>query len=325
MSLRSRLLLNMTFLMLFVVMITILATNFIVRQSLVEQAQVDGEVIAQLFSRLVQGDSHGQVLDGEAEKAQLQQLSDDLVRGGDVLAVHVVDSQYKTLAFRVIPGIQMSAELGLEDLLLLQTATQQKHTATLVGLAPHTNSLSAFEIARNRLLTIGFLQGSLLKVATPLTDFNGNILGSAMLYLPTDRVQAKLIYTFQLALIAALFILVYGVEFTIVTARRLTKPIEQLTAAAHQVEAGNFDPESLSNLTKRKRSELGKLASVFTQMAREVRAREDVLKEQVRALTIEIDEVKKQKQVEEITETEYFRDLQAKADTLRARGRRSKS
>ena len=77
MSLRSRLLLNMTFLMLFVVTITILATNFIVRQSLVEQAQVDGEVIAQLFSRLVQGDSHGQVLDGEAEKAQLSILNGD--------------------------------------------------------------------------------------------------------------------------------------------------------------------------------------------------------------------------------------------------------
>jgi HAMP domain-containing protein len=326
MSLRSRLLLNITFLLLFVVLITVLATNFIVRQSLMEQAQVDGEVIAQLFSRLVQGNSQGQTLEGEDGKAQLQSLSDDLVGEGNVLMVHVLDSQYHTLAFRVISGIQMSAELGEDDRALLQTALEQKETTSVLGLAPQTASLSAFEIARDRLLTIGFLRGSLLKVATPLTDVRGNIIGLALLYLPTERVQATLSYTFQLALIAAAFILVYGLEFTIVTARRLTKPIDQLTAAAQAVEAGDFDPDSLENLTQRKRSELGKLAAVFTQMAREVRAREDTLKEQVRVLTIEIDETKKQKQVAEITETDYFRDLQAKADTLRVRGgRRSKS
>ena len=236
--------------------------------------------------------------------------------------VHVLDDQYKTLAFRVISGIQMSAALGEEDRLLLETALQQQQTTSILGLAPQTASLSAFEIARDRLLTIGFLRGSLLKVATPLTDVRGNIIGLALLYLPTERVQATLSYTFQLALIAAAFILVYGLEFTIVTARRLTKPIDQLTAAAHAVEAGSFDPDSLENLAQRKRSELGKLAAVFTQMAREVRAREDTLKEQVRVLTIEIDETKKQKQVAEITETDYFRDLQAKADSLRTRGGR---
>jgi HAMP domain-containing protein len=329
MSLRSRLLLNMTFLLLFVVLITILATNLIVRQSLVEQAQVDGKVIAQLFSRLVQGNLAGQNLDGKEGRAELQQLSDDLVAGGDVLAVHVLDSQLNTLAFRVISGIQMGYpsgdQLGEEDWQLLESALQQNHTTTVLGLATPTTSLSVFEVARSRLLTIGFLQGSLLKVATPLVDILGNHLGSVVLYLPTDRVQAKLAYTFQLALIAAAFILVYGVEFTIVTARRLTKPLESLTAAAQAVETGNFDPESLSDLAQRKRSELGKLAAVFTQMAREVRAREDNLKEQVRMLSIEIDEVKKQKQVAEITETEYFRDLQEKAESLRARGKQAKT
>jgi hypothetical protein len=52
-------------------------------------------------------------------------------------------------------------------------------------------------------------------------------------------------------------------------------------------------------------------------MAREVRAREDRLKAQVRELRIEIDEARQAKRVAEITDTEYFKDLRARASDLR--------
>ena len=64
---------------------------------------------------------------------------------------------------------------------------------------------------------------------------------------------------------------------------------------------------------------LGNLARIFQHMACEVAARERALKEQVRELRIEIDEAKAERQVAEITETDYFRDLQRKAAALRAR------
>ncbi len=82
--------------------------------------------------------------------------------------------------------------------------------------------------------------------------------------------------TFQLALLMAAFVLVYGLEATIVMSRRLTRPIARLKVAALEVEAGTFDPDSLADMA-RKRDELGKLAAVFTQMAREVQAREQRL------------------------------------------------
>ena len=63
---------------------------------------------------------------------------------------------------------------------------------------------------------------------------------------------------------------------------------------------------------------LGNLARVFQRMAIEVAARERALKAQVQQLRIEIDEAKADRQVAEITETDYFRDLQRKADALRA-------
>ena len=52
-------------------------------------------------------------------------------------------------------------------------------------------------------------------------------------------------------------------------------------------------------------------------MALEVAARERRLQAQVTQLKIEIDEARTAKQVAAITDTDYFRDLQAKAAKLR--------
>ena len=52
-------------------------------------------------------------------------------------------------------------------------------------------------------------------------------------------------------------------------------------------------------------------------MAREVADRERRLKAQVQQLRIEIDEVCAARKVDEITDTDFFRNLQEKASTLR--------
>ena len=54
-------------------------------------------------------------------------------------------------------------------------------------------------------------------------------------------------------------------------------------------------------------------------MAHEVVTREKQLKLQIQVLRIEIDQAKKAHQVSEITETEYFQELQKKAKALRNR------
>ncbi len=91
-----------------------------------------------------------------------------------------------------------------------------------------------------------------------------------------------------------------------------------VTSAAAAVEAGAFEISSLDCVAGREDA-LGKLARVFQNMARQVYAREQSLRQQVQELRIEIDEVKKTRQVAEITETEYFRELAAKAQRLRQR------
>lgn len=98
--------------------------------------------------------------------------------------------------------------------------------------------------------------------------------------------------------------------------------VSKVTRAAAAVEAAQFDPKELDGVAGRV-DELGQLARVFQNMAREVYAREQRLKQQVQALRIQIDENKKERQVAEITETDYFQELQAKAQRMRQRSFKS--
>jgi GAF domain-containing protein len=56
--------------------------------------------------------------------------------------------------------------------------------------------------------------------------------------------------------------------------------------------------------------------------ALEAYIREQTLRQEIQQLRIEIDAVKREQQVEEIIETDFFRDLQTKAKEMRQRGRR---
>jgi CheY-like chemotaxis protein len=92
--------------------------------------------------------------------------------------------------------------------------------------------------------------------------------------------------------------------------------VGHVAEAAAAVESGTFESSSLDIVAEREDA-LGRLAQVFRRMAIEVQEREERLKREVRKLRIEIDEAKAARQVEEITETDYFRELQEKVTKLR--------
>jgi two-component system cell cycle response regulator len=100
--------------------------------------------------------------------------------------------------------------------------------------------------------------------------------------------------------------------------REYLEQVGHVVDAATAVENGTFEAQALDSVAVREDA-LGNLARIFQHMACEVAARERALKEQVRELRIEIDEAKAARQVAEITETDYFRDLQRRADELRSR------
>lgn len=92
--------------------------------------------------------------------------------------------------------------------------------------------------------------------------------------------------------------------------------VNLVTDAAAAVETETFDSNDLADVAARTDA-LGQLARVFSRMAGEVYAREQRLKQQVQQLHIELDEARQARQVAEITETDYFKQLQAKAHDLR--------
>ena len=96
--------------------------------------------------------------------------------------------------------------------------------------------------------------------------------------------------------------------------------VGRVTAAAAAIQANSFQVESLDEVARRS-DELGQLAQVFQAMARQVYAREQHLQQQVQQLRIEIDHARKAREVEEITESDYFQQLLGKAEELRNRTR----
>jgi len=118
------------------------------------------------------------------------------------------------------------------------------------------------------------------------------------------------------------FLLTYAGLFLMVflISRSLTSPIQKLTASAERLGEGDY----AQDMTKyrpagRLLDEIVRLADVFAIMAAKVYQREQNLRKQVEALRIEIDEAKKLKQVSEIADTDFFRELQQKARDMRKR------
>jgi two-component system cell cycle response regulator len=94
--------------------------------------------------------------------------------------------------------------------------------------------------------------------------------------------------------------------------------VAMVAEAAAAVEAGTFEPSSLTAVEGRDDA-LGRLARVFSHMACEVAERERGLVREVQQLRIEIDRVRTDREVSEITDTDFFRDLTERARTLRER------
>ncbi|MGC1308576.1 MAG: cache domain-containing protein [Phormidesmis sp.] len=120
--------------------------------------------------------------------------------------------------------------------------------------------------------------------------------------------------------VISLFIFVTAGLAVLLSDRLVATPILTVAKAAADIEEETFEIDSLSGLAHR-RDEFGQLARVFQEMARQISVRQQKLKKQVAALTIEIDDVKRQQQVKEIVDTDFFQDLTTKALTLRQRSR----
>jgi methyl-accepting chemotaxis protein len=151
----------------------------------------------------------------------------------------------------------------------------------------------------------------------PIQDAGGKTIGIAGVDMMGEDVQ----YIRQQILIVSLVVFVLALVAVFLAAYFLsgaiTRSMNAITGAAESLEKGvAFDPESLASVAKGS-DEVGRLARVFSQMAVQVQAREQKLKQEIQKLRIEIDDKKRAQDVSQIVDTEYFKDLKQKAKGLR--------
>ncbi len=102
----------------------------------------------------------------------------------------------------------------------------------------------------------------------------------------------------------------------------VTRPVVRLTEAAKRVGDGDHDLDFSRLARGRWRDEIGVLATVLHEMAGKVKEREQTLQREVQSLKIQVDERQRRAEVQAIVETDFFRELQGKAKTLRSRNAR---
>jgi len=161
--------------------------------------------------------------------------------------------------------------------------------------------------------------GSWVSAYAPIKNSAGESVGAMGVDFKADYVRwvqqsiiDKVVVAFAITY-TTLFVLVFLISGA------LTRPIITLTTVAEQVAEGDYDQSVSALYSGTLRDEVATLSQVFEMMVGKVRQREESLKRQVQELRIEIDQVKKARQVAEITETEYFQDLREHAARMRKR------
>ncbi|HSN78454.1 MAG TPA: DUF3365 domain-containing protein [Anaerolineae bacterium] len=154
-----------------------------------------------------------------------------------------------------------------------------------------------------------------------------DVIAAQIVYVPAEEVLRAASRSFAIAagaMIATLALILIVVN--ILLHRDIIQPVAVLGGLARKLSTDelvstDLQSEQLSRVVGRS-DELGHAARVFQQMASEVYARTQSLKQQVRELRIEIDEVKRSQQVTDVVETEFFQDLQASARKMRTQRQR---
>ncbi len=152
----------------------------------------------------------------------------------------------------------------------------------------------------------------------------GQTIAVQIIYVPAQEVFDAALRTFTLVM--GIFIITFALVVLLINTllkRYVIQPVNVLSGLADKIRSdenysSDLESDALQSITSRA-DELGSLAQVFRKMATEVHTRTGMLKNQVNQLIIKIDEMRRKQQVSEVTNTEFFNDLQKRAGELRNR------
>ncbi|MBD2088845.1 response regulator [Microcoleus sp. FACHB-1515] len=238
------------------------------RQVVVQPAQprpLDGRIFKYVAvagidrPRIVQVGDEVELLSKLQRRVGLMRMVNELIDNETILAIRIVDRNLVNQARAVTSGKSGIQGLNSDrDIASLRAA---------IGQGKRTS----------------YVEADLLKVILPIIDNQKQIQGATMLYLSTDRVRMQMRHDLLRAAIISLFILAIGLLASLILARKITRPVAQLTAAVATVDTPRFNRFSLQTVAARA-DELGVLARAFEQMVQTVRDREHSLQQAQTAL-----------------------------------------
>lgn len=150
---------------------------------------------------------------------------------------------------------------------------------------------------------------------SPLFNSSGQVIGGLAVYLDAGVVVESLqeLSNYLLLIFFAIFIVVTVLVLYIT--RKTTSELAALKDASLRVADGDYTPISLKPHTID--DEVSTLAGLFNTMLDKVREREETLQTEVEQLKVQIDMEKRQNDVKEIVESEFFQDLKQRASEVR--------
>lgn len=150
---------------------------------------------------------------------------------------------------------------------------------------------------------------------SPLVDSKGNLAGGIAVYLDAGWTveQLQILSNYLLAIFVGIFVLVTVLVLTIT--QKSMSELGTLQAASRRVAEGDYTPIVVK--PQRLDDELSTLAGLFNTMLDKVEEREETLENQVEELKLQIDHEKRAKDVKEIVESQFFKDLKGRAAEVR--------
>ena len=161
--------------------------------------------------------------------------------------------------------------------------------------------------------------GTWLSGYAPIFNSKGEPVGAVGVDMCAQNVielQQNIRRSMVIALTVSLLILIVIVWLL---ATGVTRPVLALTRVADRIGAGEYDQDFSSLYKTRVQDEVDKLASVFELMVGKVYTREKDLRARVQQLEIMIDQGKRDQEVQQIVESDFFQELRGKVQDMRSR------
>lgn len=162
--------------------------------------------------------------------------------------------------------------------------------------------------------------GEWITTYAPIKDENGGVVGAVgvdILASYVNEVQQQIIRSGIIAFIVS-YLLVFGLVYLM--SGILTRPLVMLSDVAGEIAEGKYD-QDLDKMRGSERwlDELDTLTTAFKIMIQKVAEREKTLRKRVKQLEIIVDNTKRQDEVKQIVESDFFQDLQSKVKDMRKR------